>query len=130
MELFEDSTSPRPLGGVDYLNNIRSTKHCLRKCVRNCTLTFEELYTVLVEIEGVLNSRPLTYLDEDDIEEPLTRIHLYFGHKISNPIKGEGYESDPDFNKSREQALSRKHQLEQELQSFWKRWRKHLLELR
>ena len=55
---------------------IHSTEQCLRKCVRNCTLTYEEFYTVLVEIDGVLNSQPLTYLDEDNIKEPLTPIHL------------------------------------------------------
>ena len=79
---------------------IHSTKRCLRKCVRNCTLTYKEFYTVLVEIEGVLNSRPLTYLDENDIEEPLKPIHLYCSHRILNPIEGEGYESDPDFKKA------------------------------
>ena len=86
--------------------------------MRNCTLTYEEFYTVLVEIEGVLNSRPLTCLDENDIEEPLTPVHLYCGHRILNPIEREGYESDPDFKNNCEQALSRKHQLEQVLQSF------------
>ena len=55
---------------------------------------YEELYTVLVEIEGVLNNRPLTYLEEDDIKEPLTPIHLYCSHRILNSIKGEGHESD------------------------------------
>ena len=99
--------------------------------MRNCTLTYEEFYTVLVQIERVLNSRPLTYLDENDIEEPFIPIRLYCGHRILNPIEGEGYESDPDFKNNREQALSRKHQLEQVLQFFWKRWRKdYLLELR
>ena len=95
---------------------ICSTKRCLRKCVRNCTLTYEEFYAVFVEIEEVLNSRSLTYLDEDDMEEPLTSIHLYCGHRILNPIDGEGYESDPDFSNNREKALSREHQLEQVLQ--------------
>ena len=54
-------------------------------------------------------------LDEDVIEEPLTPNHLYCGHGILNPIEGEGYESDPGFNNNREQALLRKHQLEQVL---------------
>ena len=65
---------------------IRSTKRCLRKCVKNCTLTYAEFYTVLVQIEGVLVNRPLTYLDEGDIGEPLTPIGLYSGHRILNPI--------------------------------------------
>ena len=40
-------------------------------------------------------------------------------------------ESDPDYNNNREQTLSRKHQLEQVIQYFWKTWRKdYLLELR
>ena len=85
----------------------------------------------MAEIEGVLNSRPLTYLNENDIKEPITPIHLYYSHRILNPIEGEGYESDPDFKNNHEQALSRKHQLEQVLQSFWKCWRKdYLLEFR
>ena len=110
---------------------IHSTEWCLRKCVRSCTLTYEEFCKVLSEIEGVLYSRPRTYLDKNDIEEPLTPVHLYCGHRILSPIEGEGYESDPDFSNNHEQVLSRKHQLEQVLQSFWKCWRKdYLLELR
>ena len=66
---------------------ICSSKRCLRKRVRNCTLTHDEFYTVLVQTEGVLNSRPLTYFDEDDIEDLFTPIHLYCGHRILNPIE-------------------------------------------
>ena len=95
--------------------------------MKNCTLTYEEFYTGLVEIGGVWNSRPLTYIDRNDIEEPLTPMHLYCGHRILNRIEGEDYESDPDFKKNREKALSRKHQLEQVLQSFWKRGKKDYL---
>ena len=57
--------------------------------------------------------------------------HSYCGHGILNPIEEEEYESDLDFSNNAEQALSRKHQLKQVLQSFWKRWRKdYLLDLR
>ena len=66
------------------------------------TITF---YTVLVKIAGVLNSRPLTYLGEDDVKEPLTPIPLYCDHRIINPIEGEGCESDPDFGNNCEQAI-------------------------
>ena len=49
---------------------IRSTKRCLKKCVRNCAFTYEEFYRVLVEIERVLTSQPLTYLTK-------TKSHLH-----------------------------------------------------
>ena len=36
---------------------IRSVKHCIKKSVGQASLKFEELSTVLVEIEGVINAR-------------------------------------------------------------------------
>ena len=38
--------------------------------------------TVLIEIEAVINSRPLTYLYDDDITEPLTPSHLLSGRNM------------------------------------------------
>ena len=39
-------------------------------------LTYEELLTVLTEVQGVLNSRPQTYVYSDEVEEPLTPSHF------------------------------------------------------
>ena len=52
-------------------SNSKSVKRCLKKVVRNARLTYEELLTVLIEVEGVLNFSPLTYVYDDDLE-PLT----------------------------------------------------------
>ena len=41
------------------------TKRCLKKTIGRSTLTFEDLLTVFVEIEGTINNRPLTYLYDD-----------------------------------------------------------------
>ena len=45
-------------------------------------LTYEELLTVLVEVECVLNSRRLTYVYSEEAEEPLTPSHLLLGHRL------------------------------------------------
>ena len=39
--------------------------------------------TMLIDVEGIINSRPLTYLYDDDIPEPLTPSHLLAGPNIS-----------------------------------------------
>lgn len=46
------------------------------------TLSHDELLTVVTEVESVLNSRPLTYIACDDLEEPLTPAHFLTGQRI------------------------------------------------
>ena len=45
---------------------VRSIKNCLKKTIGRSSLTFEELRTLLIEIEAVLNNRPLTYIYDDE----------------------------------------------------------------
>ena len=47
--------------GGFYERLIKGVKLCLKKCVGTARISSDELHTVLVEIKGVLNSRPLTY---------------------------------------------------------------------
>ena len=58
-------------------------KRCARKVLGNAKLTFDELSTVLSEIECTLNSRPLTYLYEEPGEQVLTLSHLMLGCRLS-----------------------------------------------
>ena len=49
----------------------------------NAKLCFEELLTTLVEVEGTLNSRPLTYLYENEVEaKVVTHSHLIFCRRL------------------------------------------------
>lgn len=55
---------------------VRCTKGSLKKIIGLAKLSYEELLTVLAEVEGVLKSRPLTYVYSEEVEEPLTPSHF------------------------------------------------------
>lgn len=65
-------------GGV-FKRMVKSTKRCLRKMVGQAKLSLDELHTAIVEIESIINLRPLSYLTSSDLEEPLTPSHLFIG---------------------------------------------------
>ena len=71
-----------PWWGGFYERLVRNVKSTLRKILGKAILTYEELSTVLCEVEATINSCPLTYLNEDDLETPLTPFHLIFGRNI------------------------------------------------
>ena len=58
---------------------IGCAKRCLRKVIGNARLSFDELSTVLTEIESILNSRPLTFYYSEFGEEVLSPSHLIYG---------------------------------------------------
>ena len=73
-----------PWWGGFYERLVQIVKNCLKKVIGQAALTFEELNTVLTEIEAVVNSRPLTYVSNDLESEPLTPAHLLHGRTITN----------------------------------------------
>ena len=50
--------------------------------VGSAKLSYEELETILIEIEGVLNSRPLTYVYDEITDQPITSSCLVIGRRL------------------------------------------------
>ena len=118
-----------PWWGGFFERMIKCTKRCLKKILRRALLSYEELLTVITEIEAILNSRPLTYLDAGDIGEPLTPSHLLMGRRILSipepTTNQEGDESNHITLNRRERHISKL------LTHFWRRWQtEYLLDLR
>lgn len=120
-------------GGI-FERMVRSTKRCLKKTIGRARLTFDELLTILVEIEMVINSRPLTYVSPDDLQEPLTPAHFLTGRRILSLPDGICCGDDPDdedVTLTHDHLTRRMKYLNVVLNHFWKRWQlEYLLELR
>ena len=78
-------TALAPWQGGMWERLIRSMKYCLIKVIGRSLLTFVELNTLLVEVECIINSRPLTYIydDQDGVSYPLTPSQLINGRNLS-----------------------------------------------
>lgn len=84
---------------------VKSAKGLLTRTVGKTLLTAEELQTMLVEVEAVLNSRPIAPLSNDPSDgEALTPGHLLIGESLASLPQGS-------------------HQEEVVKLPYWKRWR-------
>ncbi|GFY27750.1 integrase catalytic domain-containing protein [Trichonephila clavipes] len=77
--------SPRsPNFGGLWEAGVKSFKHHLYRTLVNSKITFEEFETIIIQIEGILNSHPLVPLSDNINEyEVLTPGHFIIGRPIS-----------------------------------------------
>ncbi|TKR89590.1 hypothetical protein L596_013669 [Steinernema carpocapsae] len=127
-----------PWQGGFYERMVQLVKRCLYKAIGNRTLRSEELTTILTEIEGILNTRPLTYvgseMDDLRILRPVDLLQKDIDLQL--PLKGllENLE-DPVYAPPEERAkLRTRHDAETALASsvnlverFWRIWQKEYL---
>ena len=127
------SIEQAPWWGGIFERLVRSTKRCLRKMVGRAKLQYEELLTMLSEIEMVINSRPLSYVSANDLEEPLTPSHLIMGRRLLSLPDHLMYCDQEDYDPTTTPAMLTKRMrfLNSMISRFWKRLKKeYLLEIR
>lgn len=116
---FIPAYSPN-FGGI-WESGVRSMKYHLKR-ILNSNVTFEEMSTILCQIEACLNSRPLSPIDDSDTEniEVLTPGHFLIGEPpITVP--------SPDMSNITVSNLSRWHYMQKLLSDFWHRWQQEYL---
>ena len=81
-------------------------------------MTDEVLHTALLEVEAMINGRPLTYISSDSTDvEPLTPNHLLLGCASVN--------TSPGLFQSKEINSRRRWRQSQVLaDQFWRRWKR------
>ncbi len=96
---------------------VKSMKTLLHKNVAPHPLRFDEIYTLLTEVEAILNSRPLVPLHSDDVTEAacLTPGHFLIGR----PIKALPSAAD---TKSKTSSLKRWNLVQRLTSEIWKQW--------
>ena len=101
----------------------------MKKSLGRTTLSYAELNTLLVEIESVVNSRPLTYVedDQDGVSYTLSPWHLINGRRVINTPNDSHFEVISTNESLTLRARHHRHLLRQ----FTDQWRKiYLLSLR
>ena len=114
-----------PWWGGYWERMVQGVKRCLRKTIGRSNLTYEQLQTLIVEVESVINAHPLTYVqdDTDGISYTLSPSHLIYGRKIADRP------NDSHFDiVSTHATLTKRYKIQRHLLTqFTNQWRKDYL---
>ena len=122
-----------PWMGGFYERLVGLTKRALRKTIGMRSLTERQLSTILTEVEAVVNSRPLVYVDSDINSSfpisPLNFLSLNHNHFV---LDFACLEEEMEFNiderlSMAQQLLERWKRGQKCLTQFWEMWRNNYL---
>ncbi|XP_055910712.1 uncharacterized protein LOC129945077 [Eupeodes corollae] len=100
---------------------VKSAKNHLLRTVGDAFLTFEELSTIIADIEAILNSRPMYAMSSDPSDEQvLTPGHFLIGGPMNAVF-------EPVVTDYKMPTLKRWRRLSLIKQHFWNRWSKEYL---
>ena len=118
------NTPGAPWTGGFFERMVKSVKRCLKKILVKAKLNYDELRTVLKEIETVINNRPLIYMYDEVNQEVVTPNKLLFGHNLETVAPSDSVAVETDLSK-------RDSYQTKILDHWWKRWHDdYLVELR
>lgn len=119
---FSPAYSPN-FGGL-HEAAVKSAKYHLKRALGDFHFDFEELTTLLAQIEAILNSRPLSPLSSISHDlSPLTPGHFLIGRSMTSLPA-------PNLMETKSSSLHRYARIEQARQHFWRRWsREYVCEL-
>lgn len=101
---------------------VKVAKRHLYRQLGSTRLSFEDMCTILTQIEAVMNSRPLLPMTEDPNDlAALTPAHFLIGSSLQ-ALPG------PDLHNVPPTRLEHYQQLQQHVQRFWVHWRKDYLQ--
>ncbi|XP_018359963.1 PREDICTED: uncharacterized protein LOC108759145 [Trachymyrmex cornetzi] len=95
---------------------IKSAKYHMKRIIGNASLNYDEMSTVITEIEAILNSRPISPMSNDlnDVQA-LSPGHFLIGQPLNSY-------SHPNLEDIQINRLSRWQLVERLRQHFWQRW--------
>lgn len=95
---------------------VKQFKHIFKRIIGKSLLHFEQMYTLLTQIEAVINSRPITPISNDPNDfQALSPSHFLIGDILTSP-------PEEDLSNLALNRLTSYRLLTQMRQHFWRRW--------
>lgn len=111
---FNPPSAPH-FGGL-WEAGVKSLKYHLKRVVGNTIVSHEEFFTLIVQIEAVLNSRPLCPLSSDPNDlTAITPAHFLIGSSLAAM-------PEPNYTETPLNRLNRWQLIQKMAQHFWKKW--------
>lgn len=100
---------------------VKSCKFHLKRALINNNVTYEEMCTLVIQIEGILNSRPLFAQSNDPNDlSPITPSHFLIGRVLTSI-------PDIDYTNTNKYRLTRLEHIQKLYQQFWRRFSKQYI---
>lgn len=95
---------------------VKCVKYHLHRVLNESNLTYEEMNTLLIQIEAVLNSRPLCQQSDDPVDyRALSPGHFLIGRELTAI-------PEPLYHEVRDNALTKYLIIQKRKQALWRRW--------